>query len=250
MAILNIRVDDHIRDQLKGMADGEGVTLSEYVRDLLMEEIVPVHKRETSAGGEHIPESMSVIQRLMLTLLYKVQAELLSGDLPAGAALKEVDQMAEILQSGFTGEYERMAFGFRTELSRRDCARVLDILDMFSEIFFAIEKLEEDGSKVDEKLTSELELRGFDCNDPLESRMKSYADFLMKEDRWEELQPQWNRNDRGNSHMRMLDRYLRMLAEYRRIMGSYERDYGYSDHRLSLDELKQISAARIHPANR
>jgi uncharacterized protein len=31
MAVLNIRVEDRIRDQLKEMADAEGVTVSEYV---------------------------------------------------------------------------------------------------------------------------------------------------------------------------------------------------------------------------
>ena len=33
MAVLNIRVEDRIRDQLKELADAEGVTVSEYVRD-------------------------------------------------------------------------------------------------------------------------------------------------------------------------------------------------------------------------
>ena len=42
MAVLNIRVEDRIRDQLKELADAEGVTVSEYVRDLVMEAIIPV----------------------------------------------------------------------------------------------------------------------------------------------------------------------------------------------------------------
>lgn len=42
MAVLNIRVDDRVRDQLREMADDEGVTLSEFVRDRLMEAVVPV----------------------------------------------------------------------------------------------------------------------------------------------------------------------------------------------------------------
>jgi len=39
-------IRDRIRDQLKEMADTEGVTVSEYVRDLLMAAIVPVYERE------------------------------------------------------------------------------------------------------------------------------------------------------------------------------------------------------------
>ena len=46
MAVLNIRVDDRVRDQLKEMADDNGVSLSEFVRDLLMEAVVPVYERD------------------------------------------------------------------------------------------------------------------------------------------------------------------------------------------------------------
>ena len=53
MAVLNIRVEDRIRDQLKEMADGEGVTVSEYVRDLVMAAIVPVYELPKRHGDEH-----------------------------------------------------------------------------------------------------------------------------------------------------------------------------------------------------
>ena len=56
MAVLNVRVDDHIRDQLKAMADAEGVTLSEYVRDLLLHAVVPVYETEMKHGDERAPE--------------------------------------------------------------------------------------------------------------------------------------------------------------------------------------------------
>ena len=52
MAVLNIRVDDYVRDQLQELADDGGVTLSEYVRTLLLEAVVPVHQREVKHGDE------------------------------------------------------------------------------------------------------------------------------------------------------------------------------------------------------
>ena len=55
MAVLNVRVDDHVRDQLKEIADAEGVTLSEYVRDLLLEAVVPVYEAEVKHGDEPAP---------------------------------------------------------------------------------------------------------------------------------------------------------------------------------------------------
>ena len=43
---------------------------------------------------------------------------------------------------------------------------------------------------------------------------------------------------------------MRMLAEYRRIMDSRGRGFHRDDYLLSLDELEQIAAARVHPSNR
>ena len=80
--------------------------------------------------------------------------------------------------------------------------------------------------------------------------MARYVDFLMRDDRWTELRPQLERNDDGNSHSPALDTYLRMLSEYRRIMDSRERGFNRMDYLLSLDELEQISEARVHPSNR
>src|SRR4051812_44251104 len=61
MAVLNVRVDDHVRDQLKGMADADGLTLSEYVRDLLLAAVVPVYTPDVKHGDEPAPESMRTI---------------------------------------------------------------------------------------------------------------------------------------------------------------------------------------------
>jgi uncharacterized protein YfbU (UPF0304 family) len=252
MAVLNIRVDDHVRDHLKKLADGEGVTLSEYVRDLIMEAVVPVYEREVKHGDEPAPESMRIVDRQMLSLLHRILARVLPADANEVDGDLEYQLMrAEILEQGFTGEYWYETAGFSTELSKRDCGRVLDILDMFRIITYSIERLEKEGSPVDAKLTCELEFRGFDHNDALESHMAQYVKFVMRDDRWTELEPQLARNDNGNSHSPSLGTYARMLAEYRRIMDSRERgSFRRTDYLLSLDELQQIADGRIHPSTR
>lgn len=63
------------------MADDEGVTLSEFVRDLLMEAVVPVYERE----AEHVdvpaaPESMRIVDRQMLSLLHRILGRVLPED--------------------------------------------------------------------------------------------------------------------------------------------------------------------------
>lgn len=252
MAVLNIRVDDLVRDQLKEMAAAEGVSLSEFVRDLLMETVRPVSIPEVEHGGEPAPESMRIIDRQTLSLLHRILARVLPENANDVDGDPEYQLMrASILEEGYTGEYWYETAGFRTELSKRDCARVSDILQMFRVITYSIEYLAKEGTPVDEDLAFQLEFRGFDHNDALERHMADYVDFLMRGgERWSELKPQLARHDNGNSHSRMLDMYLRMLAEYRRIMDSRERGFGRADYLLTLDELQRLSEAQIHPSNR
>jgi len=251
VAVLNVRVDDHVRDQLKEMADAEGVTLSEFVRDLLLEAVVPVYESEVKHGDEPAPESMPTIDRQVLSLLHRILARVLPENAnDVDGDLEYQLERAKILEEGLAGEYWLEVAGFSTELSKRDCGRVSDILQMFRTITFSIDHLEKDGTPVGEKPASRLEFQGFDHNDALEGHMATYVEYQMRDDRWSELKPQVERSDRGNSHARMLDTYTRMLAEYRRIMDSRRRGFEQYDYLLTLDELQQIADARVHPSNR
>lgn len=251
MAVLNIRVDDHVRDRLKEVADSHGLTLSEHVRDLLMESVVPVLDPEPRHGDEPAPQTMRLADRQVLSLLHRILARVL----PEGSSDEDGDadyqlMRATILEAGFTGAYWYETAGFRTELSKRDCDRVSDILQMFRIITFSIDHLAKSGTSVEKVLTRRLEFEGFDHNDSLESHMASYVEFLMSDGRWQELAPQLKRHDNGNSHALMLDVYMRMLSEYRRIVDGRQRGVGRSDYLLSLDDLQQIADAQVHPANR
>lgn len=252
MAVLNIRVEDRIRDQLKEIADAEGVTLSEYVRDLVLAAVVPVYEPEgANHGDEPAPENMRIADRQILSLLHRILARVLPDD--ANDVDGDTDyqlRRARVIEAGFTGEYWQEVAGFHTELSKRDCDRVLDILDMFRVITFSIKRLEEEGATVSKELKHRLEFQGFDGNDGLESHMASYVKHLMSDGRWGELQPQLERNDDGNSHHRVLDIYMRMLAEHRRIKDSRGRGFRRDGYLLSMDELDQIAAARTHPSHR
>lgn len=251
MAVLNIRIEDRIRDQLKELADNDGVSLSEYVRNLVMEAIVPIYEQEVPHGDEPPQETLRIIDRQILSILHRILGRVLPEDANDVDGDLEYQLMrAQILEAGYTGEYWFETAGFQTELSQRDCGRVKDILDMFRVITYSIDHLEGKGSEVDEELKLSLEFMGFDHNDALEGHMARYIGFLMSDDRWTELKPQLKRHDNGNSHHRMLGVYMRMLAEYRRIMDSRGRGFNRMDYFLSLEELKQLDAASIHPSNR
>ncbi|MEZ0350149.1 YfbU family protein [Mycobacterium sp. pR1184] len=247
MAVLNIRVEDRIRDQLKEIADAEGVTISEYVRDLVMAAIIPVYdERLERHGDEPAPETMRITDRQVLSLLHRILARVLPEDDDEDSDAKYHLQRARVIEAGFTGEYWREVAGFSTELSKRDCDRVLDTLQMFRVITYSVERLEKEGVTVSEELRRQLEFRGFDYNDGLEGHMASYVKHLMSDGRWAELQPQVRRRDDGNSHYRVLDTYMRMLAEHRRIMDTRSPGFDPEHYLLSVEELEQIAAARAH----
>lgn len=252
MAVLNVRIDDHVHERLKELADEEGVTLSDYVRDLLRGAVVPIDERSEQHGDQAAPESFSLRDRLVLSMLHRILARVLPED-AAGEDGDEEYQLkkAEILESGFTGQYWLEVAGFETELSKKDSKLVIDILDMHRIITFSVERLKKEGVPVDGKLAERLRFRGFDHNDSLESHMARYVEFLMRDGRhWMELIPQIEEADGGNSHMQILDVYQRMLSEYRRIMSGRTDRYHPDSYLLSAEELERIAASRVHPLNR
>src|SRR4051794_21779128 len=160
MAVLNIRVDDRVRDQLKELADGHGVTTSEYVRDLLMEALVPVFEREVKHGDEPPAERMRIVDRQGLSLLHRILGRVLPEEANDVDGDLEYQLMrARILEEGYAGEYWCETAGFRTELSKRDCSRVSDILQMFRITTYSITELESEGRPVAEKLAHQLDFR-------------------------------------------------------------------------------------------
>jgi len=251
MAVLNVRVDDEIHDALKRLAELNGQSLSEFVRDRMLEIVHPV-VNEVEHGDLPAPETLSVFQRQTLSLLHRILGRVLpEGDNDGDGDLGHQLEQALVVESGFTGEYWRTVAGFETELSLRDSRRVVDILQMFRIITFSIARLDKDGCPVDPSLAKSLEFRGFDHNDTLESHMARYVRFQMREHgRWNELRPQVEKHDHGNSHMKILEVYLRMLTEFRRIMRSRERDYSSDAHLLTIDELQRLRDARTHPDHR
>lgn len=252
MAVINVRVEDHVRDLIKEMADTDGVSVSEYVRGLLIEAVVPVHRSvEDKHGDAPTPESLRIADRQVLSLLHRILGRVLPADANDvdGDTEYQLDR-AHVLEQGFTGEYWKEVAGFSTELSKRDCRRVNDILQMFQVIRFNVSMLAEEGTSVDDRLARRLEFEGFDFNDSLEGHMGSYVEYLVSTGRWESIKPILEANDNGNSHSPMLDMYTRMLTEYRRIMDDRERSFTRDDLRLSVEELVRIERASVHPFRR
>lgn len=249
MAIINVRVDDELHEALRLLADQQGESLSVVIREALLATVSPVALDVNTAkkpGDEPAPESLSFIERKMLSMLHRISGALEGDDDDRTHHIIS----ARVLESGFVGEYWREAAGFSTELSSRDSRQVVEILDMFRILAFSLRHLEEQGVGTTADLHRALKFRGFDHNDPLEGQMASYVRLLMEDERWPELLPDVQASDNGNSHMPILNVYTRMLAAFRPIWAPRLRDYGRDSYLLTVAELEQIAAARIHPSHR
>mgnify|MGYP001240475717 CR=1 FL=1 len=245
-------MEDHIHERLKELADDEGVTLSDFVRDLLRDAVIPIGDRSEAHGDQEAPESFSVRDRLVLSMLHKILARVLPKDANRDDEEEEYQlKKAEVLESGFTGQYWLEVAGFETELSKKDSRQVIDILEMHRVITFSIKHLADEGAPVAAELAHQLRFRGFDHNDSLEGHMARYIRFLMADGQhWSELIPQIKDGDNGNSHRQMLGIYQRMLTEYRRIMESRTRRHDPDEYLLNAGELERLHEAQIHPSNR
>jgi hypothetical protein len=103
---LNVRVDDQVRDELKDMADAEGVTVSESVRELVMAAIVPGHESEEDHGDQPAPETMRIADRQVLSMLHRILAHVLPKDNDDVDGDKDYQlRRARVIEAGFTGEY-------------------------------------------------------------------------------------------------------------------------------------------------
>jgi uncharacterized protein YfbU (UPF0304 family) len=159
-------------------------------------------------------------------------------------------ERAKVLEEGFTLEYWTEFAGLGNELSRRDSERVMDILELFRIAQDSIAHLQKEGVVIPRELSNELQYRGFDFNDALESKMAMYVRHMITDGRWVEQAEFVNGPSSGNSHSRTLETYLRMLAEYRRIRVHRRPTLGVRDYLLTLEELEAIAAERVHPNNR
>lgn len=250
MATITVRLEDEVRDALQLKASQEGVTLSEYVRDRLVDAVEPIREAR-QARSEYSPDTLGERERHTLALLHRILARVLppdSNDVDGDA--KYQLERAEVLERGYTYEYWTEFAGLRPELSSRDSQFVADVLDMFRITKYSMDQLERDGSKVDDGLRRSLTFQGFDHNDPLEGQMSGYVEFLVDDDRWEEQRDFVKGPNRGNSHGCRVDVYSRILSEYRQLKRSRPRRHEDDDYLLSLDDLKQIAAARVHPSHR
>ena len=235
MPTISIRVSDELKSRLDSLAQESEDTLSGVIVDAL-ESLTGLGRKDYPASMA--PYTLSNTNRLILSNTERI--------LSLDEGLNEQDRAfhaknVEILEKGFTGEYGHVFTTLLPEIPSHLSDELFDILDMFRVLRASYTKLaEEEKADVDE---ADISFCGFDYSDNEETALPGYVEFLFKDDRYTELEePLMRFSDGGNSHSRKLDVYRRM----NRCFESIWRSHLLSNKLLSLDEIKQVVAARAY----
>jgi uncharacterized protein YfbU (UPF0304 family) len=237
-------VDDQTKDDLDALARSRGSTVTDLLRPLIDEAI---GRATEQSRGVH-PIHLSLVDRRILSLLHEVLGKL-DPDLEQHHRLR-----GEALDAGYAAEYGDEFISVEPELTGRDCEFVWDVLDMFRILKASMDELGPGaGAGLHEHAEAFLTFRGFDLNDPFESRLLGYARHLLATDRWTDLALYFDdKHERGDSHMRTVPVYRRMMEVYKPLFESKAggRGFGPKQYLFSADELAAVARAAVHPDHR
>lgn len=247
MAVITLRVEDEIKSEMDTLAAELGISTSELMRRgieaVLLRETTPMEERTKDAP--EIPKH----ERLTLSLLHEV----LYWQKATAAGRKTKDdnvdtdpeahlEAIQILEHGYSGEYDRISGFIDDELTEAQCRFVWETLDMYRTINASLKKL-----KANERKTfnsRDTAFPGFDLNDREEASLLGYCRFLFSTERWSEIAEQGaEHTDNFNSHTPMVNRYRVMLSQWRMIQRSRRhpsRTTAYDDMFLTAAEILQV----------
>lgn len=181
-----------------------------------------------------MPENYSLKERLILAN----QFEILANFHEEGSYnRKYYENRSEIFRSGYTWAYQVVEEHFSDELTMEECRFVLDVLSMYSSLYYSRQYNDEDPEQINE---DDILFKGFDVNSGTEVRYYSFMKFLIEDfDRFTEFK-QWA--DEGkielNSHGSgpSMDRLRSILAKSKEIDElRYEENRDYYTNAEILD---------------
>ncbi|WP_022850933.1 YfbU family protein [Limisalsivibrio acetivorans] len=154
---------------------------------------------------EHL--TLTKKDRLILINQYKILKELTDNDIEE----RQYDKNIEILLRGYELEFEYLCEFDDNIFERKECEKVLAILNLYRVITNIVNQNDYDEVKEHSRFLFE----GFDGNN--ETEYLRYAKFYLEDpEKFEELS-NGRENDSFNSHSPMLNVYERMLDEWENI---------------------------------
>ncbi|WP_313805103.1 YfbU family protein [Flavobacterium sp.] len=165
-----------------------------------------------------IPESLSIIERQILTNQYRILSKLESDN-------PEYETKIEILESGFTEQYYEVFDVSTEEVPLEVCEETTQILNMYRRINNCIKKLSE--SEKNTLNLSAIAFEGFGANGYLHNQYMTF--MIEKMNLWRE----YRFFDLENKSKNALSKYRKML-EYQEFL--LEND----QYDITNDDLKKL----------
>ena len=158
-------------------------------------------------------------QRLILINQYKILEKLYPEE------AETYSQHREILEEGYTLHYNDLIQVISEDIPENLLREVLDILDMYRGLYFAVASRE----KSPEYKDKQIYFPGFDGNEEVK-HLKYTLFFIFKLDRYDELK-KINSYGSYNTHSNTLGQYRKMLSKWKSISNKME---------ISDDDLKWL----------
>lgn len=173
---------------------------------------------------------LTIVEREILANQFRI-LEKLEGD----NQQRDYRNLIEALESGYELHYMDVFEDLsETTLSKDDCRRVLDILEMFRGLIYSYHGLKRDG--VETALTeNDVKFVGFDGNDPLECKYMLYTSYFIKDlDRYSEIQ-EISHPD-FNSHCKMLSTYMGMLQRW----NEFKQEKNINQYLMNEEQIRYV----------
>ena len=186
-------------------------------------------------GGEKMDKSLSMKERLILANQYEILSRLATDE----DERKHFENIRDIFESGFSRYYSYATEPFSEEVSQDECEFVVDVLDLYSTLYYSWLRNPQAHEEIDEK---KVLFKGFDLNDNQEIKYLVFYEFLVEKlERYSEIKDLMNAGkiESFNSHGfgPSMSTLSRMIEKYKEIKKRQGFRVGID---LTLDEIKEI----------
>jgi uncharacterized protein YfbU (UPF0304 family) len=182
-----------------------------------------------------VEETLSKRERLILANQYDILSRLAKGEYEK----KEFENLRDIFTSGYTRYYSLATERFEDEVSEEECKFVVDVLDLYRDLYYSREHSAEAKATINE---DDVLFRGFDLNDGIQVKYFSFYKFLVEQlGRYEEIKEliKAKKIEDYNSHGfgPSMQKLTAMIAKRKEIIN--RDDFGRPDD-LTVEEITEI----------
>ncbi|MEB9421054.1 YfbU family protein [Bacillus cereus] len=119
-------------------------------------------------------KTLSLKERLILANQYEILSRLTQDEYEK----KQFENLQNIFASGYSRYYSLATEHFSDEVSDEECKFVVDVLSLYSSLYYSRKNNKEVQDAIDEK---DVLFKGFDLNDSTEVKYYSFYKFLVQD---------------------------------------------------------------------